>query len=218
MARSAGPDAFRGFGPDTLAFLRELSEHNDRAWFEANRDRHERWLRTPMRDLLHDLEGLFGPSFLFRAHRDLRFTNDKRPYKESVSGALGGRRALVRSSVHLTAERLRVAAGARTLEGEHRTAYRRAVDAEASGAPLTRIVRVLEAEGYAVAGRTLKRGPRDAPPDHPRLDLLKHTRLQSVVEYPVGDWLYDPAEVLPRVIAPLADAEPLMAWLREHVT
>lgn len=209
--------AFRGFGPDTLAFLHELHERNDKVWFETQRDRHERWLRGPLRDLLHDLEGLFGPSFLFRHHRDLRFTHDKRPYKESVSGAWGGRRALVRRSVNLTSERLRVAAGARKLEGDARTNYRRAVDAEASGAPLARIAADLAARGHTLDGATLVRGPRDVDPAHPRIELLKHTRIQLVRSYPVGAWLYDPAEVLPRVVEPLADAEPLLAWLREHL-
>lgn len=208
---------FEGFGPDALAFLRELRDHNERAWFEANRARWERELRDPMAALVAELEGLFGPGFLFRPYRDLRFTPDRRPYKESIAGGLGGRRALVRRSIHLDARRLRVAAGARKLEGAHRTAYRRAVDAEASGAPLERIHRALEADGIALEGRTLVRGPRDAAPDHPRLELLKHTRVQAVREYPVGDWLADPAEVLPRVARPLARAEPLMDWLRDHL-
>ena len=31
----------REFGPELFAFLRELKDHNDRDWFNANKDRYE---------------------------------------------------------------------------------------------------------------------------------------------------------------------------------
>lgn len=215
---AGGDGGFDGFGPDALAFLHELHLHNDRTWFEAHRDRHERALRRPMAALLSELEGLFGPAQLFRAHRDLRFSRDRRPYQESVAGSLGGRHAPVRRSVHLDLRRLRVAAGVRKLEGEHRTAYRRAASAAASGTELAALVRELEERGLRLEGRTLAHGPRGVAADHPRLELLKHTRLLAVREYPVGPWLQDPATVLDRVVAPLADAEPLVRWLQRHLS
>jgi hypothetical protein len=95
--------------------------------------------------------------------------------------------------------------------------YRRAVEAEASGAELVRIQEELAAKGYELGGKTLKRGPRDAPKDHPRLELLKHTGVTIRRAHPVGAWLYDPNQVLPCVIETFADAEPLIGWAREHL-
>lgn len=216
--RRAEPARFEGFGPDTFAFLRELHERNEKSWFDANRERYERWLRGPMQALVGELEGLFGPGRLFRPNRDIRFSKDKRPYKESVAATVGGRGGVAARYLHLNREHLFVAAGAHQLERERLVSYRRAVDAETSGAELARIRDELAAKGYELGGKTLKRGPRDAPKDHPRLELLKHTGVVVDRAHPVGDWLYDPNQVLPRVIETFADAEPLVAWAREHLS
>jgi uncharacterized protein (TIGR02453 family) len=170
-----------------------------------------------MRALVGELEGLFGPGRLFRPNRDIRFSKDKRPYKESVAATVGGRNAVAARYLHLNAEHLFVAAGAHQLQGDALTNYRRAVEAEASGSELARIRDELAAKGYELGGTTLKRGPRDAPKDHPRLELLKHTGVTIHRAHPVGAWLYDPNQVLPRVIETFADAEPLVAWAREHL-
>jgi uncharacterized protein (TIGR02453 family) len=80
--------------PGLFAFFRELSRHNDRGWFEANRDRYVRDVRDPLLGLI----AAFGPRLaaisrhmvadprpvggsLFRIHRDTRFARDKTPYK-----------------------------------------------------------------------------------------------------------------------------------------
>lgn len=47
------------FGPGTLAFLAELSDNNDRAWFEANRERYESLVREPARGV-HPRDGAAG--------------------------------------------------------------------------------------------------------------------------------------------------------------
>ncbi len=211
------PARFEGFGPDTLAFLRELGEHNEKRWFDANRERYERWVRGPMQALVGELEGLFGPGRLFRPYRDLRFAKDKRPYKESVAATVGGRNAVAARYLHLNAQQLFVGAGAYRLSGAALQSYRRAVEAETSGAELARIAGELAANGYALGGASLTRGPRGVRPDHPRLDLLKHTGVTIRRAHPLGPWLYDPDEVLPRVIETFADAEPLLGWAHAYL-
>lgn len=218
MARQGAASApFDGFAPDTLAFLRELHDHNHKAWFDANRERYERSVRGPMQALVDELQGLFGPGRLFRPNRDIRFSKDKRPYKESVAATVGGRNAVAARYLHLDTAHLFVAVGAHLLAGDALRNYRRAVEAKTGGAELVRIQRELEAKGYELGGKTLKRGPRDADPDHPRLELLKHTGVTIQRAHPVGDWLFDASEVLPRVIATFGDAEPLVSWARAHL-
>lgn len=82
------------FTPATFTFLRDLAGNNERAWFQANRERWEREVRDPAVRFITD----FGPRLarisgrfradprpvggsLFRIHRDTRFSKDKRPYK-----------------------------------------------------------------------------------------------------------------------------------------
>ena len=80
--------------PRTFQFFRELAEHNDRRWFEANKQRYHDEVRDPLLRLVAD----FAPKLakiskhmvadprpvggsLFRIYRDTRFAKDKSPYK-----------------------------------------------------------------------------------------------------------------------------------------
>jgi len=88
-------DAFEGFEPSALTFLRGLARHNERPWFEARRAIWERQLRDPMRALVEEMDlrlAAFAPEVIgdprrsvFRIHRDIRFSKDKSPYKTHVS-------------------------------------------------------------------------------------------------------------------------------------
>ena len=83
------------FAQAALTFLRQLSRHNDREWFEEHRDRYERDVRAPMLALVEDVDALLGdvaPEIvgerrrsMFRIHRDVRFSKDKSPYKTNAA-------------------------------------------------------------------------------------------------------------------------------------
>lgn len=85
------PEPVSLLSPRALTFLRALARNNRREWFEENRDRYERELREPLRALVDEMDArlaLFAPEFVgdrrrsvFRVHRDVRFSRDKRPYK-----------------------------------------------------------------------------------------------------------------------------------------
>ncbi len=85
------------FQPAAFRFLRELTRHNERAWFHANKARYESAVRDPMLKLIGDLAeplAKISPHYradprtvggsLFRIQRDTRFANDKTPYKTHV--------------------------------------------------------------------------------------------------------------------------------------
>ena len=86
---------FRGFGRGALAFLRGLARNNTREWFQAHRDDYEREVRAPLAALVEEMDVRFAalaPEIvgdpkrsLFRIHRDVRFSNDKSPYKTNVA-------------------------------------------------------------------------------------------------------------------------------------
>jgi uncharacterized protein (TIGR02453 family) len=90
-----GADEFCGFRPAARAFLRGLRRNNNREWFLANRDRYEAEVRGPMAALVEELDvrlARLAPEIvgdpkrsLFRIHRDVRFSNDKSPYKTNAA-------------------------------------------------------------------------------------------------------------------------------------
>jgi uncharacterized protein (TIGR02453 family) len=80
-------------------FFEELALNNERDWFHANKKRYERDVKEPFLRLveavvasLHDSEPDLGlvPSkqMLFRINRDIRFSKDKKPYKEHLSASV----------------------------------------------------------------------------------------------------------------------------------
>jgi uncharacterized protein (TIGR02453 family) len=78
------------FDKATFDFLKDLAKHNDRAWFNANKERYEQDVRDPLlefianasvplrkisRSLVADPRPVGGS--MFRIYRDVRFSNDK---------------------------------------------------------------------------------------------------------------------------------------------
>lgn len=85
------------FTNTTLSFLRELSDNNDRNWFQENKQRYEDTVRTPALDFIEDISPrlqVIAPRFraipkkiggsLMRVYRDTRFSKDKSPYKTNI--------------------------------------------------------------------------------------------------------------------------------------
>ena len=76
---------------EILDFLQELSENNDRTWFEANRERYKR-VKGRMDEVAAEfieavaefdpsVEGVRVKDATYRIYRDTRFSKDKSPYK-----------------------------------------------------------------------------------------------------------------------------------------
>jgi uncharacterized protein (TIGR02453 family) len=81
-------------------FFEELSHNNDREWFNANKKRYEKDVKEPflrlveaivasLNDTEPDLALIPSKQMLFRINRDIRFSKDKRPYKEHLSASVG---------------------------------------------------------------------------------------------------------------------------------
>lgn len=81
--------------PDTLPFFAELAQNNNREWFMDNKSRYDA-IREEFIDLtaqIIDEISVLDPTIghpdpkkcLYRIYRDLRFTQDKRPYKTHIS-------------------------------------------------------------------------------------------------------------------------------------
>jgi uncharacterized protein (DUF2461 family) len=82
---------------DVFVFLAELRRHNNREWFNANKDRYLAEVRDPIVAFIASLTPGLGrisrnisvdprPSggSLMRIYRDTRFSRDKTPYKTNV--------------------------------------------------------------------------------------------------------------------------------------
>ncbi len=88
---------FSGFPDDLFAFFAELAVNNDREWFSRNKARYQSSVVTPMCEFIAAMGPRLGAisdcfvadprphsGSMFRIYRDVRFSPDKRPYKENA--------------------------------------------------------------------------------------------------------------------------------------
>ena len=219
------------FTADLFRFLGELEKHNNREWFLANKERYEKSVRDPFLQLVKDL----GPRLaklsahivadpkpvggsMMRIHRDIRFSKDKRPYKDHLDMSFrnGGSKGAPGYWFRLTPTRLVLGAGMHMLDKPDLERFRMAVDARGSGEALDREVTKLEKSGYDLGGEHYKRVPAGFPPDHPREALLRHNGVYAGTEMKL------PAEArtarFPAFCAGhYKKLAPLMDWLSTNV-
>jgi len=192
------------FTPALFTFLSELRLHNDRDWFERNRERYLGDVRDPMLRFIADFAPVLkriaprlvadprptGGS-LFRLHRDTRFSSDKTPYKTNVAAHF---RHEAGRDVHgpayylsLEPEEVVVGGGVWHPEPEALRLIRRSIVARP--AAWKRAVSTPAMKRLTFWGESLKRVPQGFPDDHPLLDLLRRKDFAAGVELTERDAL-----------------------------
>lgn len=205
---------FQGIPAGAFGFYEELQDNNNREWWQEHKDRYLSLVREPLSSLLAELEPRFGPAKLFRPNRDIRFSEDKSPYK-TAQGAVASVQDGVGYYLQISADGLLVGGGYHSHTPAQLARYRNSVDASGTGESLRRILEAVAAAGFAVEGEKLKTVPRGYAREHPRAELLKHKSLSASVNLGRPDWLATPAAV--QDIAGLwEDLRPLVDWVSRH--
>lgn len=181
------------FSAATFDFLFDLDVHNEKPWFEANRDRYEAHVRDPMfafidavRAPLHErvseqllaIPKINGGS-MFRIFRDARRVRDGRPFKTNAGASF--RHALA-DDVHSPGYYLHIEPGNCYMGGgmwKPPTATLNEVRREMIDDPdRWRAVRdTVRDAGFTFGGDSLKTHPRGFDGDHPLIEDLRRTSL-----------------------------------------
>ncbi|WP_373515013.1 DUF2461 domain-containing protein [Persicitalea sp.] len=175
---------------NTLQFLLDLSKNNNRDWFLENRKRYD----TAKADFTKLTEKVLNEvskfeelgktqpkDCVFRINRNLRFTRDKRPYKNNFSMAIGpGGRHSGRIDYYLQiqpGDQSFLGAGMWSPTAEQLAKYRQEVDYNA--AELKKIIENETFRNYfpEIHGATLKTSPKGFSRDHPEIELLRRKEL-----------------------------------------
>jgi uncharacterized protein (TIGR02453 family) len=211
--------AFRGFGPEVFAWFGGLEADNSKAYFTATRDVYESAVRGGLQAMLEELGETFGGEVkLFRQQRNLRFARDRSaPYKTRTYGLLHGVSGPAAALyAQLSSDGLYAGTGYHQLARDQLERFRAAVAADRSGAPLAEIAAAARAAGLDVVGESLRTAPRGYPRDHRRIELLRHTALVAGRALPGANGI-GRDQALDHVASTWRAAEPLNAWLAEHV-
>ena len=221
---------FNGFSDETFRFLNDLGRNNNKAWFEAHRTDYEEHVKRPGLAFVEAIGPMLtrlspevradprvGGSMM-RINRDIRFSPDKRPYKDHLDIAFrcGEAKGSPAYWFRLRADELVLGAGMHMLDKPELERYRKAVDADASGGALAKTVAKVEKAGYDLGGEHYKRVPAGFAPDHPREALLRHNGVH------VGTQMEIPPEATTSrfpafCVAHYRKMAPLIGWLEANV-
>lgn len=173
----------------TLEFLKMLKENNEREWFLKNKplyleakQNYEAFVKA-MLDKIVEFEpimkGLEVGSCVYRINRDIRFTNDKSPYKTHLGAFIvrGGRQNGDRYPGYYfhvePGNNSMLAGGAYIPPAPWLNAIREKIDEQGD-----KLVKIISRKEFRdtfgeLDGEKLKTAPKGYPKDHPYIDLLR---------------------------------------------
>ncbi|MEQ8474155.1 MAG: DUF2461 domain-containing protein [Marinoscillum sp.] len=171
---------------NSLKFLEQLALNNSKEWMDANKS----WYQDCRKEFISFVDqvlkemqtfepavaGLEGRKCIFRINRDIRFSNDKRPYKVNFGVAIseGGKHSENPSYYfHLQPGSNFVGGGIYMPPGETLKKIRQEVDYNPE-----ELRKVVDEEEFkkvfgAIRGEKLKTAPKGYPKDHPNIEFLK---------------------------------------------
>ena len=196
-------NAFAGFPEETLAFLKGLSGHNDKAWFDAHRADYNSFYVGAARAFVDDMGprlAAISPGVQFaakvngsigRINRDVRFSRDKRPYKDYLDLWFwhGEKRGWDNPGFffRLTPETVLIGVGMLGFPKPMLERYRKVVSDSAEATALKAVLAGVAASGpYQVAGPDRKTPPRGWPAEGDSAEMLRYEGLSAVLEWDNG--------------------------------
>ena len=209
--------SFEGFPDEGLVFYEGLEADNSKTYWTRHKADYDAHVKAPMAALLEELAPEFGTAKVFRPYRDVRFSNDKTPYKTHQGAVVHADGAGTGAwYVQISAEGLYVAGGSWRLESDQVARYRRAVADDVQGPRLQAEVDRLAAAGWLVRGEKLTRVPAGYSADTDRVELLKHKSLAAGRTWEPAEWLYT-RRALDEVRTAWRDLTTLNTWLADNV-
>jgi uncharacterized protein (TIGR02453 family) len=207
-----------------LRFLEELSRHNQREWFEANRAGYEEARAAflvfvgRIIDAFRDTDGL-GPlearDCVARLHRDVRFSKDKSPYKTNFAALVapgGWRGGPFGYFFHLQpGGRSLVGAGLHDPTPAQLAAFRKALAEDPAAFRKATSGKVFREIFGEVQGERLKTAPRGWDPAHPQLELLRLKQVLAL-RYLTDEQMASP-DVAVELVRACRSLRPFLDWL-----
>ena len=222
---------FPGFSLGMLHFFEELGSHNNKKWFDANKQRYEDQVRGPALQFIEAMQkplAKISPHFLavpkkvggslMRIHRDVRFAKDKSPYKTNLGIQFrheSGRDVHAPGFYfHIDVNEVFLGAGLWHPDSESLSAIRERISEEPGRWKRARDNKRFR-EIWSQSGESLKRPPRGYDADHPMIEDLKRKDHIAVAQFDHDD-LFTP-EIVPMTVDAFRRSRPYVSFLCEAV-
>ncbi len=174
--------------PSNLEFLKNLSENNDRDWFNAHKDQylhaHENLIFFADAVLaemqqIDNIETPTGKKSLHRIYRDVRFSKNKAPYKNNWSGSFKRATDLLRGGYyfHIDADSAFIGGGFWGPSPADLKRIRQEIAANPEELRAILADKTFKDTFGVLQGEQVKTAPKGYKKDHPAIDLLRFKRL-----------------------------------------
>lgn len=223
-------ESFPGFPKELYTFLNDLAAHNDRNWFNENKDRYLRYAKEPtiqfilaMKERLESISSSYvadtraNGGSMFRIYRDTRFAKDKSPYKENIGCQFrhsAGKDAHAPGFyIHLQPNENFVGGGIWRPPSPVLNKIRSGMDSKQD--EWMRVKEFIAQSGIFAFGHgdSLKRPPRGFSADHPLIDDLKLRTFFAGRSFKNGE--VTSPEFIDRVVDTFQDIVPMMRFINE---
>jgi uncharacterized protein (TIGR02453 family) len=216
--------------PQTLDFLKELVENNNREWFQANKEKYDKArenvieLAAAVIGKLHKVDPTVSADLdpkkcVMRIYRDIRFSKNKTPYKNNFAislPTLGSKLGGVEYYLQIQPGKSFIAGGYWMPEAEHLKAIRQEIDYNA--ADLKKVID--DKEFVSLFGEfrkqdQLKTTPKGYDADNENIDLL---RLKSfIVVHQLKDKEVTGAKAADEIVDMCSRIYPLNVFLKNAI-
>ncbi len=222
---------FTGFPPEAITLLSDIIAHNDKEWFEANKERYLRDILAPSKAFVEEMGEhlqILVPTIhaapkinhsLFRIYRDARL-HPTRPIKERIGmifwqGA-GHRMSSSSFYMHFDTHEVLLAAGLRTFKPPMMATYRDYIQNPTHREELHMILEMLQAKGYTLPEPRYKRLPREFDSDITYPELAKLGGVFVSTTFPIDATFHSEA-LIDRLFKHYETLLPLQQWVY-HMT
>jgi uncharacterized protein (TIGR02453 family) len=221
-------DGFDGFPKDFFVFFKELKANNERPWFEANKQRFKDSVQAPMSAFITAMAPKLkkvtknfvadprpNGGSMFRIYRDVRFSKDKRPYKEHAACHFRHVHAKDVHApgyyMHFTDNEVFFGGGMWMPEPDALHKIRDAIVKKSAAWKAVKADRTFRKVFDEVEGDALTRPPRGYDPEHPLIEDIKKKSFFAMHESSVKD--ATSPKIVDDVASTFAAASPLMKFL-----
>lgn len=226
-------DHFTGFNTDFWLFFSDLKQNNNREWFAANKERYQDKVVAPVSAFISAIAPKLreiSPHYnadprpnrgsMFRIYRDVRFSKNKRPYKEHAATQFRHRAGKDAHApgfyVHLEAGNILYGGGIWAPPSDAlRKIRERIVDKPNEWQAVIEDKDLLNQFG-GIRGDSLKRPPRDFDADAPHMEDIKRKSFFAMKNLGDSD-IVGKAGFVDEVISTFEAATPLMHFISDAV-
>jgi uncharacterized protein (TIGR02453 family) len=220
---------FNGFSKESFRFFSDLEKHNDKHWFEENRDRFDKYVMKPAKEYVVDMgEKLksIAPKVvadprrdrsIFRLNRDTRFGADKTPYKTHLGIFFweGTRMKMDNSGfyLHLSKSKLLIGVGLHIFPRPLLETYRESVVHPKYGTEM--LIAIKEATknpSFKIGWKYYKKVPSGYDSRHPNAEWLRYNGLGAYCESPLPSEVYS-KDFIGYCFNIFRDMSPIHNWL-----